>query len=143
MPQRVKNSFIIGLVLFLLYLIQYSFDIKWQWLNTLQMDEAFKRWSGLVLAVFIGFQWLLTLTRVVKKWRSSSLKITELHKWIGAFSPLLLYLHSMRFGYAYLFFFSIIFLINMLLGTVNLDVLKSKKEWVFQSWMIVHVSLSV
>jgi len=40
-------------------------------------------------------------------------------------------------GLDYLFF------ANMLLGVVNLDVIKSKKDWVFQTWMIAHVTFSV
>ena len=143
MSPRVVNVFTIALILFLLYTMQYALDLRWQWLFNLQSGEFYKRWSGLILALFITFQWILTLTRVVKKWRPVSIKITHLHKWIGALSPILLYIHSMRLGYAYLFAFSILFMLNMLLGTINLDILKTRKDWVFQSWMIVHVGLSV
>src|SRR5690606_40564131 len=93
--------------------------------------------------VFILFQWLLTLTRVIPRLKHISFKLTGYHKKIGALSPLFFYVHAMEFGYGYLFMLSIIFFTNMLLGIVNLDIIKSHKNWVFQSLMILHVELFV
>ncbi|WP_344927534.1 hypothetical protein [Aquimarina addita] len=133
----------IGLGLFTAYILQYILDLKWQWLYNLQLDEEYKRWSGVFVGIFILFQWILTLTRVSKKLRKHTMLFTRLHKWIGIISPLFFYIHAMEFGYGYLALLSYIFFINMILGTINLDILKSKKEWVFQSWMITHVALSI
>ncbi len=133
----------IGSTLLICYIIQYAFVIRWDWMYTLQLDEMYKRWSGVAVAIFILLQWLLTLTRVVKRWRKYAMKLVSFHKWLGAFSPILFYIHAMEFGFGYLALLSYLFFANMLLGTVNLDIVKSKKDWVFQSWMIVHVAFSV
>lgn len=134
---------IIGLVLFCSYLLQDILDFKIPSLEILQSQEMFKRWSGLAVALFIAFQWFLTFTRVISKLKKHSLKLTTIHKWIGAFSPLLFYIHATCYGYGYLALLSYVFFANMLLGTINLDIIKSQKEWIFKSWMILHVSLSM
>lgn len=133
----------IGFSLLVLYLLQFFLDLKWQWLYELQLNEEYKRWSGVFIAIFILFQWILSVTRISKKLRKHTVRFTILHKWIGVLSPIFFYIHALEFGYGYLALLSYIFFINMILGTVNLDIIKSKKEWIFQSWMIVHVLLSV
>ncbi|WP_245683463.1 hypothetical protein [Pseudotamlana agarivorans] len=117
--------------------------MQWTWLFELQQQELFKRWSGLVLALFIAFQWLLTFTRVIKKLRKHAMTTQSMHKWIGAISPLLFYIHSMTFGYGYLLMLSYIFFTNTLIGYFNLDVIKNNSDLLFKSWMIVHVALSI
>lgn len=134
---------IVGLILLCLYIIQFVFKLEWYWLLNLQQEEMYKRWSGLVLALLITFQWGLTLTRVVKKLRAYTLKMITIHKWLGALSPLVFYVHSMSMGYGYLLLMSYLFLSNALLGYINLDVIKNKSDWVFKSWMIVHVAFSI
>lgn len=143
MDKNKSYSVYIGLFFLSAYLLQYVLGLEWIWLKNIQVDEYYKRWSGLVLAFFIIFQWLLTFSRVVKRFRKYSLKITEIHKWIGAISPLLFYIHSMDVGYGYLLLLSYVFLTNTLLGNINLDFIKSRKEWIFKSWMISHVALSI
>ena len=63
-----NKSTVICLVLLLAFFIQYGLKLEWSWLLQLQQQEMYKRWSGLFLAIFILFQWLLSLTRTVKKW---------------------------------------------------------------------------
>lgn len=138
-----KTLTVISLALFILYLLQDLLNLKVAYFETLQAQEMFKRWTGLGLGLFIVFQWLLTFTRVIPKWRKYSVKFTQIHKWIGAFSPILFYIHATGFGFGYLALLSYIFFTNMLLGTINLDVIKSQKEWIFKLWMIVHVGLSM
>jgi cytochrome b561 len=108
-----------------------------------QQDEMFKRWSGFGLGMFILFQWLLTFSRVIKKFKKYSFKITNLHKWIGALSPLIFYMHSMELGYGYSALLAYVFLVNTLIGYFNLDVIKSTSETLFKGWMIVHVAFSI
>lgn len=134
---------IIGLVLFCSYILQDILDFKFLDLENLQAQEIFKRWSGLGVALFIAFQWGLTFSRIIPKLRKHSIKLTEIHKWIGAFSPLLFYIHATSYGYGYLALLSYVFFTNMLLGIINLDVIKSQKEWLFKGWMITHVTLSL
>ncbi|WP_282124264.1 hypothetical protein [Algibacter mikhailovii] len=138
-----NKSTIVGLLLLFAFLLQFFFNIEWTWLFNLQQGELYKRWSGLLLAVLIVMQWVLTLTRVVKKWRSYAMTMQNIHKWLGALSPLVFYIHSMSMGYGYLLLLSYIFFSNALLGYLNLDVIKSSSEALFKGWMITHVALSI
>ncbi len=138
-----NKSTIVGLLLLFAFLLQFFFNIEWTWLFNLQQGELYKRWSGLLLAVLIVMQWVLTLTRVVKKWRSYAVTMQNIHKWLGALSPLVFYIHSMSMGYGYLLLLSYIFFSNALLGYLNLDVIKSSSEALFKGWMITHVALSI
>ncbi|MDB4297282.1 hypothetical protein N9901_00860 [Flavobacteriaceae bacterium] len=138
-----KTITFISIALFAVYLLQEVFCFKIPLLEKWQADEMFNRWSGLGLAIFILFQWLLTFVRISKKLRIHTLKFTNIHKWIGAFSPLLFYIHSTDFGYGYLGLLSYLFFGNLLLGALNLDIIKSQKEWIFKGWMIIHVGFSL
>ena len=141
---RINNkSTILGVVLLLFYFVQFFLEIQWSVLQDLQSEEMYKRWSGLAVALVITFQWVLTLTRVVKKWKKYALKMTDIHKWLGALSPLFFYMHSMNIGYGYLLLLSYLFLANALLGYINLDVIKNNSDWVFKGWMILHVAFSI
>ncbi len=137
------NASILGMVFLLVYFLQFFLKVKWDWLEELQHDELYKRWSGLGIAIFILFQWLLTLTRVIPRLRKHAVKMTVIHKWIGALSPVLFYVHSTGFGYGYLALLSYIFFANTLLGYVNLDVIKNNGELLFKGWMILHVAFSL
>ncbi len=142
--KQLFSFFNIGIFLFVLYIVQYFLPVKWMWLYELQEhNQMYKRWSGLAVFLLIVFQWVLTISRIWKRLWKYSAKLTTIHKWIGAFSPILFYIHVMEFGYGYLALLSYLFFANMLLGIINLDVIKSKKDWVFQSWMITHVAFSI
>lgn len=138
-----SKSTLVGLVLLSAFFLQLLLNLQWTWLFELQQEEMYKRWSGLGLAIFILFQWLLTFTRVVKKWRKNAMKMQSIHKWLGALSPVLFYIHSMYLGYGYLLLLSYIFFSNTLLGYLNLDVLKNNSDLLFKGWMMTHVALSI
>lgn len=143
-PEKSSRIYVIvGLVLFTLFLLQDFIELRWTWLFEAQKEQMFKRWTGLALSVFIAFQWVLTLVRVVPSWSSKIMLFTKIHKWLGAITPAAYYVHSMEFGYAYLLFLSLCFFGNFLLGMLNMDVIKSKAQWYFQGWMILHVSCSL
>ncbi len=138
-----QKSTIVGLILLIVFFIQFFLKLEWTWLSNLQKEEMYKRWSGLALAVFITFQWVLTLSRVIKKYRRHAQTIALLHKWAGALSPLFFYVHSIGMGYGYLALLSYLFFANALLGYFNLDVIKSTSEGLFKGWMIAHVAFSI
>ena len=138
-----NNSTILGLVLLSVFFVFYFGNIEWVWLQELQQQENYKRWSGLGVALFIIFQWLLTFTRVIKRFRQNAIKMVTIHKWLGAMSPLLFYIHSVKLGYGYIALMSYLFFANALLGYINLDVIKSKGEILFKGWMIFHVAFSI
>lgn len=139
----MKNSYLyIGMCLFLAYCGQEILDLRWEYLHALQREESFKRWSGLLLFIYIGLQWSLTIFRIKKNWEAYASFVMSMHKWMGAFSPLVFYFHSMETGYAYLFVLSITFLLNVLIGFIHTDTIKTKAYWYFQAWMIAHVAFS-
>lgn len=138
-----SKSTLVGLVLLSAFFLQLLLNLQWTWLFELQQGEMYKRWSGLGLAIFILFQWLLTFTRISKKFRKNAMKMQSIHKWLGAISPVLFYIHSMSLGYGYLLLLSYIFFSNTLLGYLNLDVLKHNGDLLFKGWMITHVALSI
>ncbi|WP_298502419.1 hypothetical protein [uncultured Maribacter sp.] len=141
---KIKNyTTTLGVVLLAAYFVQYFLKIEWLALQELQLQENYKRWSGLGVALLIVFQWLLTLSRVVKKFRQSAMKMVVLHKWMGALSPVLFYIHSTKLGFGYLALLSYLFFANALLGYINLDVIKSKGDLLFKGWMIFHVAFSI
>lgn len=138
-----NKSTVLGLVLLSTFFLQFFLKLEWSWLFQLQQQEMYKRWSGLGLALFIVFQWVLTLTRVIKKFRKHVMSMQTIHKWLGAVSPLFFYIHSMALGYGYLLMLSYIFFSNTLLGYFNLDVIKNNSDLLFKGWMIAHVALSI
>ncbi|NMH88764.1 hypothetical protein HHX25_14720 [Flavivirga sp. Y03] len=138
-----SKSTLIGLVLVSVFFLQFLLKLEWHWLFELQQQEMYKRWSGLVLALFIAFQWILTLTRVIKRFKKHAMSMQAIHKWLGAFSPLFFYMHSMSLGYGYLLLLSYIFFSNTLLGYFNLDIIKNNSDLLFKGWMITHVALSI
>ena len=139
---KSKTS-LLGLILLILYFLQYFLKIEWNWLLNLQQGQMFRRWSGLALAILIAFQWVLTFTRVIPKLRKYSVKMNTIHKWIGAISPIVFYIHSINLGYGYLLLLTYIFFANALMGYINLDVIKSTNETLFKGWMIFHVAFSM
>ncbi|TGV01455.1 hypothetical protein EM932_15280 [Flavivirga rizhaonensis] len=138
-----NKSSLIGLIFLSAFFLQFFLKLKWNWLFELQQQEMYKRWSGMVLALFIVFQWVLTLTRIIKKLRKHAISMQTIHKWLGAISPLVFYIHSMSLGYGYLLLLSYIFFSNTLLGYFNLDVIKNNSDLLFKGWMIAHVALSI
>ena len=117
--------------------------MKWEYLQNLQEGESYKRWSGLAVFSLIAYQWALTLVRMYSKNPNTANTFYKIHTWLGAFAPLIFYIHSTEFGYAYMFALSLSFYANYILGMFNLDVIKTKSMVFFQGWMIVHVSLSL
>ncbi|WP_406683494.1 hypothetical protein N1F78_12500 [Seonamhaeicola sp. MEBiC1930] len=138
-----NKSSILGLLLFVAFSIQFFLKLEWTWLYELQQQEMYKRWSGLFLALVIGFQWVLSLVRTNRRLRVHNLVMQNIHKWIGALCPLIFYIHSMGMGYGYLLLLSYIFFVNTILGYINLDVIKNNSDVLFKGWMISHVAISL
>ena len=140
---RFINYVSVGCFLMALYITQDILNIRWELLDNWQSDESYKRYSGLAFGAFILFQWSLTIVKVIPRWSEQAYNFTIIHKWLGAISPLIFYVHAMRFGYAYLFFISLLFFLNLCLAMLNTDEIKLKANWYFQTWMIAHVSISL
>lgn len=142
MLRKMLSYNTLGLILLIAYLGQEVIDFRWQFLLEQQADEMFKRWSGVALSIFILMQWSLTIVKLKKRWSDYADLFGDVHKWMGALSPLAFYVHAMEFGYAYLFFLSVCFFSNFAIGLLNTDNIKTKANWYIQGWMITHVALS-
>jgi hypothetical protein len=141
---RRKTTYIyVGVILFVLYLVQEIFSLKVNVLETFQTNENYRRWSGLLVFLVIAYQWVLTIVRLKTGNPYTLERFYRIHTWIGAFSPLIFYIHSTKPGFAYLLFLTLIFYANFVLGMVNLDVIKTRAKWYFQLWMVLHVSFSL
>ena len=138
----MKSTSILGYILLAAYLVQLIFPFQWEPLYSLQQDEMYKRWSGLGLLVFIAIQWILTLYRIRKKGETSS-SMLDLHKWMGALSPVVFYIHTMSFGAQYLLILSITFFFNFFLGLLNVAVIKSMNQTLYKWWYMTHIFCSL
>lgn len=141
-PSRLY--FYLGMALFLAFALQDVLQLKWPWLEALQTGESYKRWSGLLLALYLAGQFVLPFLRWQGKLRTAG-RHYHLHKLQGTFAPLVFYLHATSIGYAYLLVLSVVYFANFLLGLLNhVMVARPKFNQRYQvSWIIGHVGLSL
>jgi ferredoxin-NADP reductase/CRP-like cAMP-binding protein len=133
-----------GLALVAAFLVQALLNVRWPLLEAWQANNSFKMWSGMILLLFLGAQWLLPALRHQGRFRAAA-RLYDAHKQLGVALPLVYLAHSTTFGYGFLFVLSNIFFANLVLGLLNKDLL-TKLEWRRQYgtyWLIVHVGLSV
>lgn len=131
-----------GLALIAAFVLQAVLGLEWEWLAARQRNPSYKRWSGLVLTLYIAAQWLLTALRVRQRWRQAKQAYT-LHKYLGVLGPLFFYAHAQRFGYAYLLVLSVVYFGTILVGILNQEILTFRKRWFGELWILVHVGFSV
>jgi methionine sulfoxide reductase heme-binding subunit len=132
-----------GLALFAAYMLQHALGLHWQALVALQQEQLYRIGSGLLLLLLILFQWYFSRIKANPKISvEKSITHQNLHKWMGALSPVIFYLHAASPGFAYLFVLTFLFFSNLLLGLFNYEALPLKKQWFFQLWMIMHISIS-
>jgi len=136
------GGLVLGTVLLLLFLTQDLFHLKMDWYETLQVQKAYRIVSGILLLAYIGFQWYLSFLRVRGKGRAAA-RHYDLHKKVGAWAPLVFFIHSTGFGFAYLYFLSAIYFGNVLVGLFNPDALEIRTKAYTFTWMVVHVTFSV
>jgi hypothetical protein len=127
--------------MWLLFLAQLDLGFEWRPLSDWQRQTWYKVASGSLLAGFVCFQWLLALLRV-NRWARAARALYSWHRTAGAFSPVLLFLHSTRLGFGYLFVLSTVYVANNALGLVSPSAFPRLKTLV-PFWMIAHIALSV
>jgi hypothetical protein len=101
----------------------------------------YKAASGSLLAGFLCFQWLLALLRV-NRWARAARALYSWHQTAGAFSPVLLFLHSTRLGFGYLLVLSTVYVANNVVGLVSPSAFPRLKI-LLPFWVISHIALSV
>ncbi len=129
----------IGLVFFL---IQDLLGLKISWLEQLQTNDNYKLVTGGLMAALVAWLWHLSILRFRGRLHEA-VPSYQNHKKLGAAAPFLFYIHSTDFGYAYLSFFSAVFLLNILIGILNKEIVNIHKKWFTYGWMVLHVSFSV
>jgi len=127
--------------MWLLFLEQFVLGSEWGPLGVWQRQTWYKVASGSLLAGFVGFQWLLALLRV-NRWARAARVLYSWHQTAGAFSPVLLFLHSTRLGFGYLLLLSTVYMANNVVGLVSPSTFPRLKI-VLPFWVIAHIALSV
>lgn len=139
-----KNNYVwVGMMLFGIFVLQYRLDWQWAILQRWQTNATYKAITGFLLATYIGFQWLLYFFRKQPQ-RSNEQKrqAYQLHKWIGALSPLFFWMHSVKLGYAYLLILSVLYFANFGLGLLNVEAIAARSKWYLQVWLVAHLTFS-
>jgi methionine sulfoxide reductase heme-binding subunit len=139
-----KNNYIwVGYVLLGIFVLQYILGWQCAVLQRWQMNATYKAITGFLLALYIGFQWLLYFFRKqTHRNNEQKRKMYQLHKWVGAWSPLFFGVHSVKLGYAYLLILSILYFANFLLGLMNVEAIAAKSKWYLQVWLVAHLTFS-
>jgi hypothetical protein len=138
---RVLLIFVGGAAMWLLFLEQLVLGTEWGPLSVWQGNKWYKIGSGSLLAGFVCFQWLLALLRA-NRWARAARALYSWHQTVGALSPVLLFLHSTRLGFGYLFGLSTVYIANNVLGLVSPSTFPRLKV-ALPFWLIAHIALSV
>jgi hypothetical protein len=134
---------IVGPTLLLLYALQYIFNAQADALAVLQNDIRFKFGTGLLLLLLILLQWILAFARTSNLKQKYADAPLSFHKWVGATSPLYLYIHSIQMGNGYLAILTFAFIFNLALGFLSMRNIKSLHILYFKTWSFLHILFSV
>lgn len=129
-----------GTLLILAYLAQLISGWRWEWLAALQENELYKQLTGLALASFFLMQWRLSLARM--SGMSPATRLLGSHQQYGALAPLLLYLHAISTGYAYIQVMSLAFLALVALGLLQQPLARVNRAPLNTVWLVTHVALA-
>ena len=129
-----------GTLLMAAFVAQTLWGWRWEWLAGLQENELYKQLTGLALVIFFMMQWRLSVARMGGTIRAA--RLLTLHRGLGALAPLLLYLHAISFGYAYIRVMSISFLGLVALGLLQQPLARLNNSRLNTAWLVVHVTLA-
>lgn len=97
--------------------------------------------TGLILALAMGYQWLLLVARLSGR-AAMVQRRYRWHRWIGAAMTVLFVLHAVRFGYGWTSTLATVFLLTALTGLLNREVIPYRSRWHYMLWFGAHVALS-
>lgn len=106
-----------GILLMAAWVVQAIGGWRWEWLADFQDIETYKQLTGLILVLFFMMQWRLSVARM--RTAAPVARLLVQHRDLGALAPLLLYLHAMDFGHAYIRVMSVAFIILVALGLLQ------------------------
>lgn len=129
-----------GVLLMAAFVAQALWGWRWEWLAGLQEIELYKQLTGLALVLFFITQWRLSVARMGSA--SPATRLLALHQDQGALAPLLLYLHAISFGHAYIKVMSLAFLCLVALGLLHGPITRLKHTWINTGWLVTHIALA-
>lgn len=139
------GSQVTGLILLLLYVAQGLAGWEWPWMEALQANETYRRWSGGLLLALIALQWTLPILRVsvTKDFRAVKFAY-RWHRWAGALSPVLFYAHATWLGFGYLLALASVYLVNVGIGLWDKTLIQdlALRERYVRIWLVPHVALA-
>lgn len=133
----------LGIGLFLLLLLYHFTPLHWPRLDAWQQQELFRRYTGLALLIYLALQWWLTLVRITPRLGRLHAPLLQLHRWVGALTPVFFLLHCPTLGYGFLAVLSISLLANFVLGLLNVRALRAAHPGWYLAWFITHAGASV
>ncbi len=139
--QAETPSRVVGILLIGGFAAQAIWGWRWSWLAGLQEEEVYKQITGLVLVLFFVMQWRLSLARMQPGGRPVAALLAE-HRARAVIGPLLLYLHAISFGHAYVRVMSLAFLGLMALGFLQQSITRLRRGWMSTGWLVAHVALA-
>ena len=138
----ITPQLVVGGVLLILFVMQLVAGVQWDALKALQSNSLYKQLTGLLLGFFIARQFRLGLARMKKRTSNIRSRLAQ-HKWQGVLAPLLFFVHSTTLGYAYTLILSVVFLSNIAVGLINVEVVRVRAQAYLSAWMVVHVGLAM
>ncbi|PCJ16005.1 MAG: hypothetical protein COB04_11900 [Gammaproteobacteria bacterium] len=146
--QRLVDSkaldFIVGSALLVLFVTQDLLNLKLFWLESWQLNDTYRVYSGLLVLLYVLSQFILPYNKSCKVPHVTA-KFYKRHKFRGALAPLVFFIHSTHMGVAYLSLLSLVYFSNFAVGLFNHERIKSTATRMayFKVWLPTHVLLSV
>ncbi|VAX31854.1 hypothetical protein MNBD_NITROSPIRAE01-1363 [hydrothermal vent metagenome] len=138
-----KIYIILNILAVFLYWLQFFAGWSWPWLEIRQDLTGFKQSTGFAIFIFIFFQNILFVARSKLSWRNYHKLIYQLHFRSSIFSIPLLYLHTIKMGHQYTFFFSLAYSLNVLIASFAPKPFNVQNKHYKFYWMVSHVTLSM
>lgn len=97
--------------------------------------------TGALLVTGLCYQWVLFFKRVLRDTRNAR-AVTVNHRWVGVGMTYLFALHAVRLGHTWMTVLSAVFFLIAMTGVLNREVLRYRQNWIFLTWLALHIGLS-
>ena len=114
-----KTYTLLGLVFFIIFVLQDMLSLKMAWLEYLQQQASFKIYSGLLLITYFMTLFIMPYNRHCKRPHIARGIAYRQHQQRGTLAPLFFYIHSTTGGGAYLLLLSTVYFSHFLIGLLH------------------------
>ncbi len=97
--------------------------------------------TGLILLVFLGYQWVLFFMRVTKQ-TGNARKALVRHRWVGVAVTFVFAVHAVRFGHIWMSTLSAVVFLIAVTGVLNREVLRYRSNAIYLCWLVLHIGSS-